>query len=175
MSNLALSGDVPADRNSARWKRLDADEGKPRTEPRHSNLMTWGCQERGYWHRPWENLRSTWSLKLVIQQFPIQIQSILQLPTHTKKLTQEVWMVSWSFQAQGKGSRKSRQEDSSAICWITPTTSTWDHIHPSQSSSDREELSLSPSEGWCLLGLQVSLGKIKNRKPVLLKQLLTVW
>lgn len=46
MSNLALAGDVPADRNCACWQWLDADEGKPRTEQMHSHLVTWRYQER---------------------------------------------------------------------------------------------------------------------------------
>lgn len=127
---------------------MDADEGKPRTQPRHSNLMTWGCQERGYWHRPWENLLSTWSVKLVTQPFPIQIQSILHplTPAHMKNshfhvthaLTRRSERSYRASTLREKGAEKSRQDDSPATCCITPTTSTWGCIYPSQSSPDRK-------------------------------------
>lgn len=165
MPNLAPAGDAPADRNSAHWKWLDADEGKLRTGHTRSHLVTRGSQQWGYWHRPWENLLSIWPMKWVTQQLPIQMHSILQLltPAHVKKSYFHVAHKHWPTRSKWpdeahrlgkKGAEKpGQQADSLAIHFITPTVSTPDDIIPSQRSPDGEELLISQTEAviWKLM------------------------
>lgn len=124
MPHLAPAGDAPADRNSAHWKWLDADEGKLRTGHTRSHLVTRGSQQWGYWHRPWENLLSIWPMELHNNFQSKCIPSSNSWHQHTWKSPISMWHTSTDPQGLngwmkpiGLGRREQKSQACKLIHW----------------------------------------------------------